>query len=68
MYFGERIRELRKLNNLTQEELGKKVFTGLTEATATGNILSQIMYSYKIPLSEAREIVKKSFDIKEATI
>ncbi|MBQ4557346.1 MAG: helix-turn-helix transcriptional regulator [Clostridia bacterium] len=28
MYFGERIRELRKLNNLTQEELGKKVFTG----------------------------------------
>ena len=28
MNFGEKIRELRKLNNLTQEELGKKVFTG----------------------------------------
>lgn len=56
------------LNYLTSRITGKKVFTGLTEATATGNILSQIMYSYKIPLSEAREIVKKSFDIKEATI
>lgn len=54
------------LNKLTAEYTGKKVYTGLMEATATGNILSQIMYDKKITLTEAREIVKKTFDIKEA--
>ncbi len=54
------------LNHLTAKITGKKVFTGLTEATATGNILSQIMYTYNLTLKEAREIVKKSFEIKEA--
>lgn len=54
------------LNKLTAEYTGKKVYTGLMEATATGNILSQIMYNKKITLIEAREIIKRTFDIKEA--
>ena len=54
------------LNRLTAEYTGKKVYTGLMEATATGNILSQIMYNKKITLTEAREIIKATFDIKEA--
>ncbi len=53
------------LNELTARYTGKKVITGLTEATATGNLLSQIMYDKKITLADARDIVKKSFDIKE---
>ena len=36
------------------------------EATATGNLLSQIMYDKKITLTEARDIIKATFDIKEA--
>lgn len=54
------------LNKLTAEYTGKKVYTGLMEATATGNIISQIMYDKKISLAEAREIIKATFDIKEA--
>lgn len=54
------------LNKLTAEYTGKKVFTGLMEATATGNLLSQIMYDKNITLTEAREIIKRTFDIKEA--
>lgn len=54
------------LNKLTAEYTGKKVFTGLTEATATGNIISQIMYDKKLTLTQAREIIKKTFDVKEA--
>ena len=54
------------LNKLTAEYTDKKVYTGLMEATATGNILSQIMYDKKITLIEAREIIKRTFDIKEA--
>lgn len=53
------------LNELTSKITGKKVMTGLSEATATGNILSQIMYSENIDLNTARQIIKKSFDIKE---
>lgn len=55
------------LNTLTARYTGKKVVTGLTEATAVGNLLSQIMYDKKISLAEARELVKNSFDIREAT-
>ncbi len=54
------------LNKLTAEYTGKKVYTGLMEATATGNILSQIMYDKNITLTEARKIIKITFDIKEA--
>ena len=53
------------LNELTAQYTGKKVVTGLSEATATGNLLSQIMYDKKISLAQARELVRNSFDIKE---
>lgn len=53
------------LNELTARYTGKKVFTGLMEATATGNILSQIMYDNKTSLAETREIIKRTFDVKE---
>ena len=56
------------LGKLTAEYTGKKVYTGLMEATATGNILSQIMSDKKITLTEAREIVKSTFDVKEAVL
>lgn len=54
------------LNLLTAQYTGKKVYTGLTEATATGNILSQIMVDRKIDLTEARKIIRTTFAIKEA--
>lgn len=53
------------LNKLTAEYTGKRVYTGLMEATATGNILSQIMYDKQISLDKARQIVKTTFQIKE---
>ena len=53
------------LNELTGKYTGKSVTIGLGEATATGNIISQIMKDENITLAEAREIVKNSFDIKE---
>lgn len=55
------------LNELTARYTGRKVVTGLTEATAVGNLLAQLMYDKKISLAEARELVKNSFDIREAT-
>lgn len=55
------------LNELTAEYTGKKVFTGLSEGTATGNILTQIMASENITLNKAREIIKNSFNIKQFT-
>lgn len=58
----------RYLNALTAKTTGKTVLTGLSEATALGNLLSQIMYDQQISLSQAREIVKESFPIKETTI
>lgn len=53
------------LNALTRDYTGKSVTVGPIEATATGNIVSQIMRDKKIPLATTREIVKNSFDIKE---
>ncbi|MBQ5778188.1 MAG: rhamnulokinase, partial [Oscillospiraceae bacterium] len=53
------------LNRLTRQYTGKKVFVGLSEATATGNILAQIIYDKKIPLSKAREMIKNSFNVRE---
>lgn len=53
------------LNVLTRDYTGKSVTAGPVEATATGNIISQIMFDKKIPLATTREIVKNSFDIKE---
>jgi len=56
------------LNKLTAIYTGKNVFVGLNEATATGNILSQIMFKNKIDLSKARQIVKDTFNISEVKI
>jgi rhamnulokinase len=53
------------LNELTGRYTGKSVSIGLGEATATGNLISQIMRDEKITLSEARDVVRASFDIKE---
>ena len=58
----------RYLNELTARVAGKTVLTGLSEATALGNLLSQIMYDRKISLTEARNTVRKSFPIKETKI
>lgn len=52
------------LNELTAKITGKKVLTGLSEGTATGNLLSQIMYCENIDLNSAREIIKNSFEIE----
>ena len=54
------------LNKLTKEYTGKRVLAGPTEATATGNIIAQLMFADKeLSLEKAREIVKKSFSILE---
>lgn len=53
------------LNALTAEYTGKTVTAGPTEATATGNIISQIMCDKKMSLEEARKLVINSFDIRE---
>ncbi|MBQ7740120.1 MAG: rhamnulokinase [Eubacterium sp.] len=51
------------LNELTARYTGKRVIAGPVEATATGNIISQLLYSKEVDsLEEARELVKKSFD------
>ena len=56
------------LNSLTARLTGKRVVIGLGEATATGNLISQIMRDKNISLNDAREIVLSSFDIKEAKL
>ena len=53
------------LNALTRDYTGKSVTAGPVEATATGNIVSQIMHDKKISLATARDLIKNSFDIKE---
>ncbi len=53
------------LNRLAGEVSGRKVFTGLKEGTATGNLLSQIMYDKNWDLATCRELVRRSFEIKE---
>lgn len=53
------------LCRLTAMYTKKKVLTGLYEATAIGNILSQLMAHKGISLEEARKTVLSSFDIKE---
>lgn len=53
------------LNRLTSEVTGKKVYIGLMEATATGNLMSQIMYRNNMTLDEARNLIKNTFNVKE---
>ena len=56
------------LNSLTSKYTGKKVYVGLTEATASGNILSQIMISEGMTVKEVRDIIIKTFDISEVKV
>ena len=54
------------LNELTKQYTGKRVLVGPVEATATGNIISQMMFADKgLTLEKARKLVKDSFDITE---
>ncbi len=53
------------LNRLTSKVTGKKVYIGLMEATATGNLMSQIMYNNNMSLSDARNLIKNTFNVKE---
>ena len=52
------------LNELTAEYTKKPVYAGPIEATATGNILAQIIYTNPdFTLEDARQMVRKSFNI-----
>lgn len=54
------------LNKLTSKYTEKKVFSGPVEATAIGNLLVQMIKSKEFNnISDARELVRKSFDIKQ---
>jgi rhamnulokinase len=54
------------LNRLTAKYTGKRVFAGPREATALGNIISQMISSGELTdIKSARECVKKSFGIEE---
>ena len=54
------------LNKLTAQYTGKPVFAGPIEATAIGNLISQLMHiDSSLTLEKARETVKKSFNITE---
>ncbi len=56
------------LDRLTAQYTGKRVYIGLMEATATGNLLSQMMYTQKKTLAEMRQIIRETFDITEVTV
>ena len=57
------------LNKLTAKATGKRIITGPTEATAIGNIVMQMIGAGELnSLAEARNIIKKSFNINEVEI
>lgn len=57
------------LNRLTSKYSGRKVFTGLKEATATGNIMAQYMYENKgTTLNDCRDIIRNTFEVKETIV
>lgn len=56
------------LNRLTAQYTGKTVTAGPVEATAVGNLIAQLIYNKVCgDLTAARELIKKSFEIKEVT-
>ncbi len=57
------------MNYLTALKTKRTVITGPIEATAVGNILAQMLYSKEIKnISEGKDIIKKSFEIKEIKV
>ncbi|WP_449462563.1 rhamnulokinase [Tardisphaera miroshnichenkoae] len=52
------------LNQMTADVLGLPVYAGPDEATAVGNLLVQQVGLGNLPASEARDVVKGSFDVK----
>ncbi len=56
------------LNLLTARRTGRKVEAGPVEATAIGNILSQLLYDGAVSdIAAAKDLVKVSFDVEEIT-
>lgn len=53
------------LNRLTARYTKRRVLTGAKEGTAVGNVASQIMADKGIGLSEVRNIIKNTFEIRE---
>ena len=54
------------MNELTAARTGRTVVTGPVEATATGNIIAQMLAVKEIgSLSEGKALIRNSFDIKE---
>ena len=54
------------LNELTASFTGRTVVTGPIEATATGNLLCQLLYSDEIKnLADGKALVRRSFEITE---
>ena len=54
------------LNELTAKYTGRTVVAGPVEATATGNLLAQMLSFGEInTLADGKKLIKESFDIKE---
>ena len=54
------------LNEMTAKATGKTVYAGPIEATALGNVLSQLMADGTVEnIEDAREMIRNSFPIKE---
>ena len=54
------------LNKLTAKKSGRKVVCGPVEATAIGNVLSQLLYDKSVKdIIEAKKLVKSSFNLIE---
>jgi rhamnulokinase len=57
------------LNELTAKISGREVYTGVVEATATGNLLCQMLATGVFAdRREARDTVARSFDVKETIV
>ena len=53
------------ISKMIAEQTGKTVYAGPIEATAIGNIVTQMIGNSEIKdISEARKIIGKSFDIE----
>ncbi len=54
------------LNEITAKRTGRPVIAGPVEATATGNLIAQMIAAGEVKdLADGKELIKRSFDIKE---